>query len=505
MAISFTGLYNQTHQFSAGSIAINTPFIGNLLAIEVTTKPEYAPNTQVIGYLYQHYQTSSKGYALRSGKDVISLELPETDSLTFVPTPHLSDSYTLSLRYAIAGAFVEQSNTAPIPQNILLLPNQVMAIEQAIQYLNDQISTGSLSVSWDEITAKPTSFNPSSHNHEILEINGLTTALNSKASSGHNHSISEVSGLTDTLNAKSNTGHTHSISNIDGLSTTLSSINSELTSIDGRLDTLETATSGSSSSSQNFISISANQALESNKNYFAATSGLVCAFPSSPSIGDILKLSTGNYSFRVNHGNGSQYVLNSFTNTSLGTDSGIILKPYSAIELIYQGSNLWVSGYRTRSINNWSPPILETTASQKSYTATELEPYTYFESYRPNLLNNGNFSIGVTKNGGGTTNQLQVLFTFPQPVNLTSFDYWLGQFNGLHNMPQSCDVFIGNTVDVTKLIGSFNFPSHTGRINLTNTQFSDTYVINFKSNSQTISVGEVQMIGKGTLGGEISV
>lgn len=239
MAISFTGLYNQTHQFSAGSIAINTPFIGNLLAIEVTTKPEYAPNTQVIGYLYQHYQTSSKGYALRSGKDVISLELPETDSLTFVPTPHLSDSYTLSLRYAIAGAFVEQSNTAPIPQNILLLPNQVMAIEQAIQYLNDQISTGSLSVSWDEITAKPTSFNPSSHNHEILEINGLTTALNSKASSGHNHSISEVSGLTDTLNAKSNTGHTHSISNIDGLSTELGDIATDLVALDTRVGSLE--------------------------------------------------------------------------------------------------------------------------------------------------------------------------------------------------------------------------------------------------------------------------
>jgi len=267
---------------------------------------------------------------------------------------------------------------------------------------------------------------------------------------------------------------------------------------------LKTDIPSSFGSNQNFIAISANQTLESNKNYFANTSGLVCSLPASPSVGDVINLATGNYSFRVNHGNGNQIVLNSSTQSTVGTDSGIILKNYSAIQLIYMGANLWVSGYRARSINNWIPDSLEPTASQKSYTATGLEAYSYYGDYTPSRLNDGDLAGGVMKSDGGTANQLRILFTFAQPVNLTSFNYWLGQFNGAFNYPSSCDVYIGNAVNAANLIDSFTFPALSGTRNISNTQNSSTYVINFKG-SGGISVSEIQLIGKGIIGGEIPV
>ena len=81
MEINFTNLHEQSHQFSNGLVAIEQDFSGNLLSIDVTTKPEYLANSQIIGYLYQIYESASKGYAIKSGKDLIRLELPETDRL----------------------------------------------------------------------------------------------------------------------------------------------------------------------------------------------------------------------------------------------------------------------------------------------------------------------------------------------------------------------------------------------------------------------------------------
>jgi hypothetical protein len=50
---------------------------------------------------------------------------------------------------------------------------------------------------------------PLAHTHAILDVNGLQTSLDSKASSVHSHAISDVIGLQTALGGKSDTTHTH--------------------------------------------------------------------------------------------------------------------------------------------------------------------------------------------------------------------------------------------------------------------------------------------------------
>jgi hypothetical protein len=172
MAIALQGIYNQTHQFSAGVITINTPFVGNVLTVDVQTKPDYVPNSQICGYLYQHYQGATKGYALQSGKDILSLELPETDFLTFVPTSYLIESYNLSLKYATVGAIIDSPNTAPIPPEILSLPNAVTAIDLQLEQIETALTE--LQIDWLEVTGKPATFPPSPHTHTKDQIADLS-------------------------------------------------------------------------------------------------------------------------------------------------------------------------------------------------------------------------------------------------------------------------------------------------------------------------------------------
>lgn len=61
-----------------------------------------------------------------------------------------------------------------------------------------------------------------SHNHVISNIDGLQSALDSKAASGHTHSDVYTETEVDTLlSGKANTSHTHSISNITNLQSVL--------------------------------------------------------------------------------------------------------------------------------------------------------------------------------------------------------------------------------------------------------------------------------------------
>lgn len=75
--------------------------------------------------------------------------------------------------------------------------------------LNELITTKSSVSSWADIKDKPSTFNPSAHNHTITEITGLQAELNSKASSSHTHTIANVTNLQAELNKKSDTGHSH--------------------------------------------------------------------------------------------------------------------------------------------------------------------------------------------------------------------------------------------------------------------------------------------------------
>lgn len=144
--------------------------------------------------------------------------------------------------------------------------------------------SGGGSVTWTEITGKPTTFPPSAHTHDdryftesetttllagkantvhthtksevglgnvddtsdaSKPISTLTqAALDGKAAVSHAHAISDVTNLQTTLDGKAASSHTHTISNVTGLQTALDgkADDSEITSLDSRLDSVELRT-----------------------------------------------------------------------------------------------------------------------------------------------------------------------------------------------------------------------------------------------------------------------
>lgn len=64
------------------------------------------------------------------------------------------------------------------------------------------VDPSDVDVTWSDIQGKPSTFPPSSHTHAITDVNGLQSALDSKAAASHTHSISQVSGLQSALDSK---------------------------------------------------------------------------------------------------------------------------------------------------------------------------------------------------------------------------------------------------------------------------------------------------------------
>jgi len=77
--------------------------------------------------------------------------------------------------------------------------------------------------SYNDLTDVPTSFPPTSHNHDdrYYTESEVDTALNSKADTSHTHTISNVTDLQTTLDGKASSTHTHTISDVTNLQTTL--------------------------------------------------------------------------------------------------------------------------------------------------------------------------------------------------------------------------------------------------------------------------------------------
>lgn len=477
--ISFTEIHSVTHRFVDGIVEILVPFTGNILSIQCGVKAEYQVTKQVIGYLYQHSGIATKGYAIYGENTYLELGLPETDKLIFVPTSYLNDSYSLIINYALVGSVINGENTTPLPELITGLPTRVSALEAFKASANTELEN--LSNSQNDAINSLTAIDDS-----IASLTGDITSHHSRL---------------ETLESEVSANSIH-LAEIDG---TLTSNGTAIAALGNRITDIE----ASGFASIEYTEISVNSTLESNQKYFAAITGLICVLPANPSIGDTIDLSTGNYSFRVNHGNANQAVLNLSTQTNVGINNGIILKPYSSIQLIYQGSNLWVSACRARVINNYVVPAIESTSSIKAYIASSLEPYAYEASnfYTPELINDGNkTALGVMKTGGGTANELHILATFPTSTILTALNYWLGQYNGNYNKPTSLDVYIGSGKTPENLITTHNFTSaDSGSISIANADSSLTFVFVFRSNTNKISVLEIEAIGKQILGGETIV
>lgn len=66
--------------------------------------------------------------------------------------------------------------------------------------------TAPTTVTWSDVTGKPTTFAPSAHSHPISDVTGLQTALDGKASASHSHDWSEITSKPTTFTPSA---HTH--------------------------------------------------------------------------------------------------------------------------------------------------------------------------------------------------------------------------------------------------------------------------------------------------------
>src|SRR5690554_464445 len=102
---------------------------------------------------------------------------------------------------------------------------------------------------WGDITGKPSTFEPSEHDHTIAQVNGLQTALDGKAAEGHSHAWASITGKPSTF---APSAHDHAVvadeatgleaaETLQGLAEALSA---RITDLDGRVALLEVADEG---------------------------------------------------------------------------------------------------------------------------------------------------------------------------------------------------------------------------------------------------------------------
>jgi len=256
--------------------------------------------------------------------------------------------------------------------------------------------------------------------------------------------------------------------------------------------------------------LAANQALESAKKYLATVAGLVCTLPASPAIGDVISLSAGNFNLRINHGNASQAILNLSTLTTIGVSSGIILKPYADIDLMFIGSNLWKTTYRNRIINNW---LNQTVAAQASQSVT-LSTTSGTASFGTTL---GSMRDGVKEptqlltNGYlADRNSLNLRIVATTPFLLDQLRIWNGQSNfalgsASGYFASSVTVYRGINASGANL-GTFAIANQTGIEQIRNSTSdiaSTDYFFAFTATQPAIGIMELEFHGRQSTGGEI--
>lgn len=96
---------------------------------------------------------------------------------------------------------------------------EIVGLADTLDDIQEQIAAASDKVpAWSEITGKPSSFEPSPHQHAIADVNGLQSALTNAAAT-------PVQPTWDTLAGKPSTfppsNHSHAITDVSGLQTAL--------------------------------------------------------------------------------------------------------------------------------------------------------------------------------------------------------------------------------------------------------------------------------------------
>lgn len=252
--------------------------------------------------------------------------------------------------------------------------------------------------------------------------------------------------------------------------------------------------------------------LEVNKRYLVDDSGVGLILPTAPDIGDVVEIAVTNHTCIVEHGTSAQRVRNNNTLTSAGLDNGIALKPYSAIRLIYAENDLWVSSYRIRTINNYTPAVIDSNVIKQTYTATAPTPS---NGTLVTGMSNGIKTTGSLSNGYLTeTTTGDILLTFANPVIIDQIRLCNGQANngaGINDPYSVRDitVYAGSTVSAENL-GAYTFsntsPTEEVKTVTPNTSPSSTFLLKVNSlTARKIGILELEFWGKTQTGGEILV
>ena len=130
-------------------------------------------------------------------------------------TPNLPQSALTAINLALQDE-IERSTQKDDAHDkaIQSLNTSKTSLSKAIDEIKEQlagVSSAPASVTWDSITGKPSSFNPSSHSHNWNDITNKPQSFNP---SSHDHTISDISGLQSLLNAKANSNHSHTWNDI---------------------------------------------------------------------------------------------------------------------------------------------------------------------------------------------------------------------------------------------------------------------------------------------------
>lgn len=263
--------------------------------------------------------------------------------------------------------------------------------------------------------------------------------------------------------------------------------------------------------SSNTILLAVDSILQSFKSYFASGANLTFTLPASPSIGDSIEISTGDYDLNLKHGNGVQRVLNNNTQTLIGASSGLILKPYSTIALTFNTGNLWVSKYRHRTINNYSLPSI----GAEQFIPVTLSAVNAVSQFGTNLgmIQNGIKTPTGSLNDGYLSSQnfLNLVVTANTPFVLSRLKLWTGQGNvnsGATSYRVDQVIAYDGSLNTSPILSTRTF-ANTSAVEqdrlIANTAIAkNAYLLAFTS-AVHIGILELECFGMPSLGSETSV
>ena len=111
---------------------------------------------------------------------------------------------------------------------------------ERLNHMEDGIEDAASTATWGQVANRPSTFNPSSHDHPISEVTGLQVALDGKQATGDYATQGDVSDAIDAIPAptwgdvsgKPSTfapaDHEHEIADVTGLQSALDNLQSQI-------------------------------------------------------------------------------------------------------------------------------------------------------------------------------------------------------------------------------------------------------------------------------------